>query len=212
MKKSPAKEKLCEITAAFDLQHNINGSTHIGLINESCIDLVFTRTDLKIIKHGIIFNPMHRGIAWHNFTYIDINTTPKKPPRKIILKRNTRNFDAECYVREAYTTQFVTYSNYINVLTYELDKSINTLVNKHIPFKHIRVRPTRKPWLTPSLLKSISATKNGLFNQAIKTKDTNTWKAYKIIRNKIPQQTVNDGFPYTYYLVTIHSAQSMPRV
>ena len=23
---------------------------------------------------------------------------------------------------------------------------------------------------------------------------------------------VNDGFPYTYYLVTIHSAQSMPRV
>ena len=24
--------------------------------------------------------------------------------------------------------------------------------------------------------------------------------------------SVNDGFPYTYYLVTIHSAQSMPRV
>ena len=188
MKKSPAKEKLCEITAAFDLQQNINGSTHIGLINESCNDLVFTRTDLKIIKHGIILNPMHRGITWHNVTYIDINTTPKKSPRKIILKRNTRNFDAECYVREAYTTQFVTYSNYINVLTYELEQSINTLVNKHIPFKHIRVRPTRKPWLTHSLLKSISA-KNRLFNQAIKTKDTNTWKAYKIIRNKILQQT-----------------------
>ena len=33
MKKSPAKEKLCEITAAFYLQQNINGSTHIGLIN-----------------------------------------------------------------------------------------------------------------------------------------------------------------------------------
>ena len=188
MKKSPAKEKLCEITAAFDLQQNINGSTHIGLSNESCIDLVFTRTDFKIIKHGIIFNPMHRGITWHNFTYIDINTTPKKSPRKIILKRNTRNFDAECYVREAYTTQFVTYSNSINVLTYELEQSINTLVNKHIPFKHIRVRPTRKPWLTHSLLKSISA-KNRLFNQVIKTKDTNTWKAYKIIRNKILQQT-----------------------
>ena len=55
MKKSPAKEKLCEITAAFDLQQNINGSTHIiGLINESCIDLVFTRTDLKIIKHTYV--------------------------------------------------------------------------------------------------------------------------------------------------------------
>ena len=104
---SPTKLKLCDITTAFDLQQNINGSTHIGLTNESCIDLVFTRTNLKIINHGIIFNSMHRGITWHNFTYIDIDITPSKSPRQLILKRNTRNFDAERYVHEAFSTQFV---------------------------------------------------------------------------------------------------------
>ena len=93
-----AKLKLCDITTAFDLPKNINGSTHIGLTNESCIDLVFTRTHFKIINHGInIFNSMHRGITWHNFTYIYIDITP-------------RNFDAERYVHEAFSTQFVTSS------------------------------------------------------------------------------------------------------
>ena len=190
-KNSPTKLKLCDITTAFDLQQNINGSTHIGLTNESCIDLVFTRTNLKIINHGIIFNSMHRGITWHNFTYIYIDITPSKSPRQLILKRNTRNFDAERYVHEAFSTQFVTSSKPnsidLNVLTYVLEQSISNLVNKHIPFKQIRVRSTRKPWLTHNLLKSISA-KNRLFNHVRKTKDTNTWKVYKIIRNVILQQ------------------------
>ena len=152
---------------------------------------MFTRTNLKIINHGIIFNSMHRGITWHNFTYIDIDITPSKSPRQLILKRNTRNFDAERYVHEAFSTQFVTSSKPnsidLNVLTYVLEQSISNLVNKHIPFKQIRVRSTRKRWLTHNLLKSISA-KNRLFNHVRKTKHTNTWKVDKIIRNVILQQ------------------------
>ena len=94
-------------------------------------------------------------------------------------------------MHEAFSTQFVTSSKPnsidLNVLTYVLEQSISNLVNKHIPFKQIRVRSTRKPWLTHNLLKSISA-KNRLFNHVRKTKDTNTWKVYKIIRNMILQQ------------------------
>ena len=89
-------------------------------------------------------------------------------------------------------------------------QSINTLVNKHIPFKHIRVRATRKPWLTHSLLKSISA-KNRLFNQARKTKDTNTWKAYKIIRNKILQQTSQANKSYYTNIINMQAHSTNKR-
>ena len=89
---SPEKHQLASLMANFNMNQIIEGSTHVGLTHESCIDLIFTPSHMQIKSHGIIFNPMHNGITWHSFTYISIGTTPIKIPIIIINKRNFKQF------------------------------------------------------------------------------------------------------------------------
>ena len=58
-------------------------------------------TSLRTNHYLIIFNHMHNGITWHNFTYVSINTTPTRAPRKIENKRNFKNFNAQHFINEA---------------------------------------------------------------------------------------------------------------
>ena len=68
---------------------------------------------------------MHNGITWHNFTYISINISSFRAPRKLIRKLNFHKF---------------------NEIAVNLETKINT---------QIHVRPTRKPWITNELIKLI---------------------------------------------------------
>ena len=101
------------------------------------------------IRHGIIFNPMHNGIRWHNFIYVSIDMKPIRAPRKIINKRTFIKFNHDEFILDASEMSF---HEILNMSTDQLANNIETkitkLVNKHAPFKNIRVRPTRKPWIT----------------------------------------------------------------
>ena len=78
------KNNLIQLITNLDMMQVINGTTHVGLSQESCIDLIFAQNKLSTCSHGIIFNHMHNGIIWHNFTYISIKTSPNRAPSKII--------------------------------------------------------------------------------------------------------------------------------
>ena len=53
----------------------------------------------------------------------------------------------------------------VDILTNLLESKIAALVDKHAPFKRVRVRPTRKPWITNTLMKQITY-KNRLFKSS----------------------------------------------
>ena len=86
----------------------------------------------------------------------------------------------------------------------ELETTITALINKHAPIKRIRVRPTRKPWITKEL--NIISRKNRLFKQSTKNEDPSKWEIYKQFRNyvkckiKIAKET--------YYRNKIQNAES----
>ena len=161
---------------------------------------------LRLHGHGIIFNPMHNGITWHNFTYISINISPFRAPRKLIRKRNFHKFNEIDFLAEAGQTlkNLMPLDNEsVNGMAVNLETKISTLVNNHAPFKQIRVRPTRKPWITNELIKLISH-RNRLFKKT--RNDANNWTSYKEFINwvlsRIRQtkkqyysQIINDGKP-----------------
>ena len=95
------KNNLIQLIANLDMMQVINGTTHVGLSQESCIDLIFAPNKLSACSHGIIFNHMHNGIIWHNFTYISIKISPNRAPRKIIKQRNFKKFDPEMMLADA---------------------------------------------------------------------------------------------------------------
>ena len=185
LRDTPDKTKLTALLAAFDMSQIIYGTTHVGLTHESCIDLIFINNQLRLHGHGIIFNPMHNGITWHNFTYISINISPFRAPRKLIRKRNFHKFNEIDFLAEAGQTlkNLMPLDNEsVNGMAINLETKINTLVNNHAPFKQIRVRPTRKPWITNELIKLISH-RNRLFKKT--RNDANNWTSYKEFRNYV---------------------------
>ena len=173
----------------FNMAQLINGTTNIGLYGESCIDLICMPNQLRTNQHGIIFNHMHNGIIWHNFIYVSINIKPTRAPRKIIYKRNFKHFNDKKFFIDAtiqLTNAIPTGSASVNEIATNLESKINSLVDSHAPFKRMRIRPTRKPWITKELMKLIS-TKNRLFKQSCNT-NNNDWSNYKDYRNYVLTQ------------------------
>ena len=160
----------------------IHGTTHIGLTSETCIDLMIAQTQLPIICKGMIFNPMHNEISWHNFTYISIKTEPIRAPRTLVYKRNFKNLDEEKFAHAAEeklsNLNLIDNTSTDDAAT-ELETKINALVDTHAPFKRIRVRATRKPWITNELISA----KNRLFKNA--RNNTNEWAYFKEFRNYV---------------------------
>ena len=140
--------KFENLLANFSIKQVINGVTHVGLANESCIDLVCKSNNIISHNCGIIFNPMHNGITWHNFAYISLHNSPNRAPRKIINKRNFKHIDMQMFVDDA-MIMFDDNCNHdgdsVDILTNLLESKITALVDKHAPFKRVGVRPTRKP-------------------------------------------------------------------
>ena len=106
---------------------------------------------------------MHNGITWHNFIYISIHNSPNRAPTKSINKRNSKHINMQMVVDDA-MVMFEDNCNHdgdsVDILTNLLESKITALVDKHAPFKRVRVRPTRKPWITNTLLKQISYKKS----------------------------------------------------
>ena len=159
---------------------------------------------------GLAGPALHNGITWHNFTYISINTRRSLSHRKIIDKRNFKRFNPNQFLHDASVSeQFKvnTESTYqtTDEMADELETTITALINKHAPIKRIRVRPTRKHWITKELLNIISR-KNRLFKQSTKNEDPSKWEIYKQFRNnakckiKIAKET--------YYRNKIQNAES----
>ena len=182
-KDSLEKIHFTSLLTNFSLKQLIDGTTHVGLTHESCIDLICIPSHVRTNHHGIIFNHMHNGITWHNFTSVSINTTPTRAPRKIVNKRNFKNFNAQHFISDAsYIIPFYISppNNSADDLANDLENKINELVDKHAPFKCVRVRPTRKPWITAELVKLISQ-KNRMFKNC--RKNQAQWGEYKEFRN-----------------------------
>ena len=188
----------------------ITGTTHISPTAESCIDLLLVSKSVETHSSGIIFNPLHNGITWHNFTYLSINTKPVAAPRKIIQRRNFKNFDPLAFLHDASQIKHITDDNTAadnitpNQLANELETAITILVNKHAPMKRIRVRPTRKPWITKELLNIISI-KNRLFKRSANNTNQLQWETFKEYRNYVKRKI--RAAKVSYYHTLIKNAE-----
>ena len=108
---------------------------------------------------------------------------------KIIYKRNFKHLNDKNFLIDAtiqLTNAIPTGSASANEIATNLESKINSLVDSHAPFKRMRIRPTRKPWITKELMKLIS-TKNMLFKQSCNT-NNNDWSNYKDYRNYVLTQ------------------------
>ena len=203
------KTQLNDIMTPLNIEQIIYGSTNINPNGScSCIDLIFKSACLPAHKSGILYSDMHGGKIWHNFTYTSINTTPQRIPRKIIKTRNFSRFNYNAFLSDA-TGAFTLIDHLncdVNELTTTLEYTITNLVDKHAPFKQLRVRDTRKEWLTHDLLKHI-AMQNRAFKDAknYNNRTSLAWSNYIQARNNVTRLT--RAAKQTYYQTLIHESR-----
>ena len=200
------KTQINDIMTPLNIEQIIYGSTNINPNGScSCIDLIFKSACLPAHKSGILYSDMHGGKIWHNFTYTSINTTPQRMPRKIIKTRNFSHFNYNAFLSDA-TGAFTLIDHLncdVNELTTTLEYTITNLVDKHAPFKQLRVRDTRKEWLTNDLLKHI-AMKNRAFKDAKNYNNRTSLACSNYIQARNNVTRLTRAAKQTYYQTLIH--------
>ena len=96
---------------------------------------------MYVHDHGIIFNPMHNGIKWHNFTYASIDTRPIRAPRMIIHKRKFNHFNDDTFIMDASKICISTENTSVNGAANSIESNINGIVKRTLsPYFHITIR------------------------------------------------------------------------
>ena len=129
-------------------------------------------------------------------------------PRKIIKTRNFSRLNYNAFLSDA-TGAFTLIDHLncdVNELTTTLEYTITNLVDKHAPFKQLRVRDTRKEWLTNDLLKHI-AMKNRAFKDAknYNNRTSLAWSNYIQAANNVTR--LRRAAKQTYYQTLIHESR-----
>ena len=162
--------------------------TRVTDTSESLIDHIFTNNKSVHIKCTTVMHDMSDHFA----TYTTLNLCSRKSPRILITRRNYKNFSDEkfleycCYLPFYKTNEFTDINDKIAFLT----NLITNVLDYFAALKTYRVRGSRRPWITHSLLKLISL-KNRMYKLINKGNCAFTWDQYKTFRNQVSKATKN---------------------
>jgi hypothetical protein len=188
LKTSTLKSNLEDICEQYNLDMPIQGPTYISnkYGNESLIDFSFISKQLSIYKPLVLVTQLsdHYAITGG----IKINC--KRTPRKLITVRNYTKYlpllKEIDQVPNFKLIDEIKLNKDPNVQVNILEGWVDSLIQKLIPLKSIRIRPDRPPWLNSDLKKLISQ-KNRFYRKVMnaKTFSNSHWICYKKFRNHV---------------------------
>ena len=169
----PSSEKILleQSLQSFDIHQQVQGVTFVShLGNESLLDLNFVSKALNVRKCTIL--TCDRTISDHYATYLIINKKHIRKQRKLVETRNFSKFNMEQFYYHATKIPFLAISQdkskSLDEKVSSLDNQILSLLNIHAPIKTTRVRGTKNPWLSKSLLRLINL-KNKFYKRVFKS-------------------------------------------
>ena len=148
----------------------------------SLLDHIYTNPTKLKIKAGVCLY----DISNHLPTFFILKNTNFSAERVTKLKRCMRNFIFELNSQLS-RIDFNSAHKNVNSHAHELTTLFKAVLDKHAPLRVMsrnEKRPSKKPWITRGLLKSIR-TKNKLFNTCYKRDDVAKKQKYKKYLNKL---------------------------
>ena len=147
--------KLLFLSALYQLEQLINEPTTVTKTSASLIDLVFTNKRKNISHSGVI----HLGISDHSMIYaVRKLITPKSDP-KIKIVRNFKNFNVNDFLSNLSQIPWETTVIQDNPNTcWKIWKSLYLgVLDRHAPFRRVRIRGNSIPWVTSDIEKTNEA-------------------------------------------------------
>lgn len=176
-----------QLISMFGYRNMILTPTRTTLTSASLIDLFITNMHTSEMKAGVIATDVsdHNGIYLCVRKQISVRHNCASWVFQEISPQNLDTFRAE--VEKFDWNDIFQKSDAESAYDWFLD-SFLTIYNQCFPFKtQKRSKKIRKPWITPELLTKIRA-KDRLYKRFLKTRDTNTFKEFKSLRNKLTKE------------------------
>ena len=166
---------LKEVFSGLNFDQIINKPTRPNVNNLSkstLIDLIFTNRISKISKTGVF----KLGISDHCPIACVRDIRFKKTSSHIVVKRNKKNFNEQEFLNDLYNSD-IHLTSEIPDTDLALDcflKSFISVLDRHAPFKMMRVKNRSNPWFTTEL-SSLLSVRNKAWALAKQTKMYQTW-------------------------------------
>ena len=198
------KELMCDL----NLSQLIVAPTRPNLKDHSkstLIDLIFTNRVDKYPTSGVF----ELGVSDHCPIACIRDVHVSKTGSQVVSKRNFKNFDTEGFLGDINSCDWshVMSEPDVQVALYSFIDSFNTVVNKHAPFKRVRIKDRVTPWFSPGLSR-LFRDRSSAWSCARRSGDSRHWLAFRQIRNRCTNAVRKAKTDY--YLDLVTNAYSNP--
>ena len=169
----------------LSLKQIIEKPTRIDGGSKTLIDLMLLNNPDNLKQWGVADIP---GISDHHMIYMTYAVRKPKFKPKIITKRDFSNFSEENFLTEV---RYIQWDNIYTCRDGEIDKKVKifeetflAVINKHAPFKTVRVTTPSTPWLTKDI-KSLMDYRDKLKTLCNHTNSTDDIAKFKEVRNQV---------------------------
>ena len=183
-----ASKNAKHIIGNLNLTQLINEPTRVTPTCQSLLDWILVSHPNRIIKSGITSDCFSDHCMVFCIWKIKL---PKLPP-KLIKIRQDKKINVDEFINDLILVNWDRYQIISNV--HEawsfFHSELTRIIDKHAPFKTIKVRGSHLPWITSDLLSSFRQ-RDKAWALYRMTKDRAHWESYRLLRNKCKTLTRN---------------------
>ena len=206
--RTQVSDKLKDICNSLNLTQLINEFTRPNkkdISRSTLIDLILCNREDKITAAGVF----EQGISDHCPIACVRSTKLKRTQPRIITRRNFKHFNEQAFFNDLFHSDIhVTSAIPDAELALEhFQKTFLQIVNKHAPFKKVRIKNRISPWFSPDL-SALLKDRNKAWLLARRTGDQTHWSSFRRIRNKCTAAV--SKAKSTYYTDLITDSYSDP--
>ena len=192
---------LLNSTKQFGLLQLIEEPTSYSQIKDSCLDIVFTNSDI-IANSGVC----NLNISDHQMILLSRKKAKFEKQKCEFIGRSYRNYNKEIFqehIRNA-NWDFLYNELPIDDQWFYFEKNISNIIDIMCPKKTFRINQIKQLWITPRLLELILDKDRALKN-AKKIKNVELWKEAKRLRNVCTNRLRKAKADYVREQLEIHS-------
>ena len=178
-KNNESAKKFLSMMKDFGIRQLINEPTRYSSNKNSCLDLMFTNSDI-IAKVGV----SNLNLSDHQLVMLTRKKLKTIKQKCSFVGRSYRNYDKNNFQQLIMAADWSVYDESRNPTQkwYIMKNIIKEIIDEMCPIKSFRINQIKQPWITPPLLELIKDKDIALKN-AKKTKNEQLWKEAKRLRN-----------------------------
>ena len=182
--KAPYTKHLCQIMERYNFNQCITSPTRVTHNTSSIIDLIWTNERDKIGQASVI----EISLSDHYLVYCTLGKTKgcKQNEHRHKVGRNMKKVDVEKLKEDVAALSWEVIQNMNSVIeAYDcFEKTLLSILDKHAPVRKKRIKKKESPWINNDVLLLIRQ-RNDQKKKAKQTGDSEDWKRYRELRNKV---------------------------